>query len=134
MPDQLEGIRVDRGRRRPIIKSELGTGFEEQRVLAAFGPQPESLLSAKDVNVFFKLPFLFVIRKQTFFDDGAVDPTETGPLGKIVRAGHDPALIRRRDGDCCATVLQQNDVRMLFHECQVVGESLACRRFHFRST
>ena len=93
--NHLERLGIDQGRREPVFKSiRLRRGREEERVLAALGPQPEPLLAAEDMNVLRQSAALGR-RQDAGFDVLTVNPTETRAVLTRGGRGHHPALPRR---------------------------------------
>ncbi|MCK7515057.1 MAG: hypothetical protein MZV70_70965 [Desulfobacterales bacterium] len=96
--------------------------LEEDRELAALGPEPEAVLAAEGVHV----------RVVDARGDGlAPDPAEAQPVRTAGRAGHDPALevgIDRDPGPGPSALVEHDDLGVLLEEGQVVLEQDAFGR------
>ena len=91
------------------------TLFEENGELTALRPEPETILTAKGVDV------------QTGFagrDKIVVDPAVAGATGGADGARHHPALIGRHDGHLRGVfpLAENDDVDVLFEKGNVFGE------------
>src|SRR6185436_5954675 len=97
---------IERVRNLPVIEIEGVALVEVERVLAAFGSEPESVFTAENVHVGLTCPRL---------DCGAPEPAEAWCVAPARRARHDPPLIDGCHRDLCHPLRprQYDDLCML---------------------
>ena len=100
-----------------MIEIERIATPEEERVLAAFGAQPEAIFTTKDVHV--RLPL-------ARGNCRTADPSEARSIASAGRTRHDAALITWHDHDLrAAWRTEYHGCRVLLEKCDVGCELAA---------